>query len=180
MSTEEEIAARDGLDAEFVSACCSGDCEKVKSLLQDVDINKQHEDTWSALMYASSKGHMEVAKLLLKSGAQVDIQTERGESALIVASMNGHHEMVTLLLSHGAQVNMQDVEGWSALMHASLDGHVKVAKLLLDHGTEVNMHNYGKDLPPDSDPDPYLEHVVCSYTLVVLYNCKLLFPTEIP
>ena len=53
------------------------------------------------LIRASYDGNVLLAKLLLKYGAQVDLQNNDGWSALMAASQNGHTEAVTLLHEYG-------------------------------------------------------------------------------
>jgi serine/threonine-protein phosphatase 6 regulatory ankyrin repeat subunit B len=84
-------------------------------------------------------GHTETVKLLLNSGAQVNIQNKDGTSALMLASCKRHITTVQFLLDHGAAVNLQDALGHSVLMQASYDGHSQVCQLLLNHGAEVDM-----------------------------------------
>jgi ankyrin repeat protein len=58
----------------------------------------QHGQT--ALMLASSHGKDETAKLLIESGAGVNIQDEDGSTALMCAAEHGHKAVVKLLLAH--------------------------------------------------------------------------------
>ncbi len=51
----------------------------------------------TALMLASSRGHLEMARLLVERGAQVDTSNEEGETALSLAIKNGHAEIQELL-----------------------------------------------------------------------------------
>ena len=58
------------------------------------------------LMFAAMKGHHEVVKLLLDSGANINaIGGYSKESSLHTASENGHYEVVKLLLDSGANIN---------------------------------------------------------------------------
>ena len=56
----------------------------------------------TALMLASTNGHLEVVRLLLQSGAYKDLAMTHAETALMLASTNGHLEVVRLLLESGA------------------------------------------------------------------------------
>jgi ankyrin repeat protein len=51
---------------------------------------------------ASSRGELEVARLLLSHGANVDDKDGEGKTPFQVASSEGHHEIAKLLLDHGA------------------------------------------------------------------------------
>ena len=66
-------------------------------------------------MRYDERNKLEVAKLLLENGAQVDIQDYGGWSAVMIAS----------LIDDGAQVDLQHKGGGSALMMASQGGHLK-------------------------------------------------------
>ena len=57
---------------------------------------------FTALMFASGNGHLEIVQLLLKAKAKPDLQTENGETALYLAVMKGHPDIVQLLLEYGA------------------------------------------------------------------------------
>eukprot|EP00731_Ephydatia_muelleri_P033819 Em0039g5a len=100
-----------------------------------------HQDGWTPLMWASSKGHITCVQLLLKKGAQVDYQANDAGTPLILASMKGHAECMQLLLEKGAQVNHQDKDGWTPLRCAVSGGHVTGLQLLLDSKAQVNHHD---------------------------------------
>jgi ankyrin repeat protein len=51
---------------------------------------------------ASSRGLLEVARLLLSYGAKVDAKDWKDKTPFQVAASNGHHEITKLLLEHGA------------------------------------------------------------------------------
>jgi len=98
----------------FLAAASNGQYQVIKTLINSNDnllLNYQNENGLSALMLASKNGHSEVSKLLLASGAKVDLQTEDGLPALMVASQEGHRKVVQLLLASGAQVDLQMEDG---------------------------------------------------------------------
>jgi ankyrin repeat protein len=49
----------------------------------DVDI--KNKLGWTALIWASDKGHLEIVKLLVENGAKIDLQDNWGRTALNVA-----------------------------------------------------------------------------------------------
>jgi ankyrin repeat protein len=85
---------------------------------------------------ASEKGHVEVVKLLLDRGAEIDKQTFF--TALHLASYNGYVEVVKLLLDRGAEIDKQTFGG-TALHLASQNGHVEVVRILLQKGAASNI-----------------------------------------
>jgi hypothetical protein len=55
-------------------------------------------------MIASQNGHIEIVKLLLDKGADINLQNSNDETALILAHKNGHTEIVTLLLNKETKI----------------------------------------------------------------------------
>ena len=102
--------------------CCAASC-----VIQD-----------RGLILAAGRGHIEIVKLLLENGADVNSRTKDGDTALIVASKAGHTNVVKLLLERGADVNAKNRNGRMALMGATNQGHLNVVKLLLERGADVN------------------------------------------
>lgn len=51
----------------------------------------------TALMYAIADGHLDIARLLVKSGANTDARDKYGATALMQAQAKGYWEIVRLL-----------------------------------------------------------------------------------
>ena len=134
----------------LLEAVANGDSVLVQQHLeQGVDSDELN----TALWVESTRGHSDVVKLLLDSGAQVNLQHD-GSSSLMVASGNGHSDVVKLLLDSGAQVNSQNKYGSSSLMVASDNGHSDVVKLLLDSGARVDLQDNHGDSAWDLASNP--------------------------
>ncbi|XP_066274066.1 ankyrin-1-like [Branchiostoma lanceolatum] len=99
------------------------------------------------LHQAATRGHVGVAELLIKAGAQVDIRDEFGRAPLHMAAVGGHVGVAELLLKAGAQVDSRD-EGGSVPLHwAASGGHVGVAELLLKAGAQVDSRDETGGVP---------------------------------
>ncbi|XP_037089662.1 LOW QUALITY PROTEIN: KN motif and ankyrin repeat domain-containing protein 1-like, partial [Pollicipes pollicipes] len=107
----------------------------VRRLFQSGDVNvraKQHGQT--ALMLAVSHGRLDMVKLLLEAGADVNIQDEDGSTSLMCASEHGHAAIVRLLLAHPeCDTQLTDNDGCTALQVAMEAGHRDVGLLLYAH-----------------------------------------------
>ena len=78
-------------------ACCS---------MRGADVNSPNQDNQTALMLASSIGSLQIAKLLIERGANVNaVETFRGQTALMWAAAENHPDIVDLLLAHGAKTS---------------------------------------------------------------------------
>ena len=97
------------------------------------------------LRYAAVKGHMQICRLLLESGADanspliqppvlVEVLTNSGS-----LSKSKKLEMVELLLENSALVDATDDEGMTALAYAVRRGYLPHAKCLLDHNADINL-----------------------------------------
>ena len=93
-----------------------------------------------ALQAAASRGHIEIARLLLDKGADVNTQGGHYGNALQAALIGGDiqdNKNHRLLLPNRADGNGQGL-GNNALLQAASRGHTEMARLLLDKGVDVN------------------------------------------
>ena len=112
-------------------------CRMVIAALDDVNTV---DDGATPLWAASATNKIEVVKLLLEAGDDVNnASTDNGATALYAASWNGHDEVVKILLGAGADVNKARTDGGATpLLIASQRGRTKVIEMLLQAGADVN------------------------------------------
>jgi ankyrin repeat protein len=108
-----------------------------------VDVQSQDKDHDTALHAAAFTGRLEMAKLLIDSGAITTAENEHGEIPLHLVSRGQYISqensvgIVQLLLECGVDVNAQEKHGWTSLHWAAFKGRVKVAQVLLGHGANA-------------------------------------------
>ncbi|KAJ7112597.1 hypothetical protein C8R44DRAFT_882361 [Mycena epipterygia] len=106
------------------------------------------DDIVVALRVASRLGHINIVRLLLEKGADVNTADAEHGSALQAACSGGHTETVRLLLEKGADVNAEGGEYGNALQAASYGGSPEIVRILLKEGADVNAEggSYGTAL----------------------------------
>ncbi len=102
----------------------------VKSLLdKGANVNSKSPYGSTPLFFACDRGNLEIAKLLIDRGADVNVEdTFYHANAISWAAQKKHYEIVTLLLDHGAKSAGDVVE------MGAQSGDPKFVKLGLDRG----------------------------------------------
>ena len=130
--TPEKVEKAEALAA----AARKGDAAAVTRLLDEgVDVNAKFRYGTTALSFAADHGHLEVVKVLLARGAEVNVKdTFYGATPLTWATSPAmtrkpeHAEIVGLLLKHGAK-GKED-----ALLTSVSGGEVATTKIILAQG----------------------------------------------
>jgi ankyrin repeat protein len=94
----------------------------------------KNETGFTALTGAASQNHTEVARLLVKHGANVNHSYEGGFTPLMHAASAGNLELVNLLLQNGADPNAKNAKGKTPFTFAIEKGDARVVSLLKSHG----------------------------------------------
>lgn len=79
---------------------------------------------------ALASNRSDVARLLIKAGADVSIGDGAGWTPLHLAAANGNRELVAELLERGARPDTATDKGETALALAAAKGHAEIAALL--------------------------------------------------
>lgn len=64
----------------------------------------------TALTYACAGGFIDIVKVLLNEGANIEDHNENGHTPLMEAASAGHVEVARVLLDHGAGINTHSNE----------------------------------------------------------------------
>lgn len=91
-------------DEQFINACMEGDLKRATELLDDgahLDA-RDGSDHQTALVWAANAGYLPIVTMLIKRGADINAQDDKGWTALSEASYRGRTSIVDFLLQNKA------------------------------------------------------------------------------
>lgn len=91
----------------------------------------------TGLMIGAWEGNIELMRLFISRGGDINRMNGNGETAIVQAAWRGHLPAVKWLLERGARINAPRRQ-WSALHYAVFAGHAEVADYLIEQGADIN------------------------------------------
>jgi ankyrin repeat protein len=130
----------------------SGDVDSAKKLVacdssDTCTDNDEHRNT--PLTNAVIYGHVEVVRVLLEGGGNVERVDAYRSTALRQAAWIGRLDVCRLLLDWGAEVDPLSKLRNTPLIWAAWEGHLSVLKLLVERGADVSLKNVDGDTASD-------------------------------
>jgi ankyrin repeat protein len=124
-------------------ACAIGKVDRVKSILKRKPklLNEFAPDGFQPLGLAAFFGHVEVARFLLESGAEVNTPSQNGlkVTPLHSAAAGRHYEIAMLLLERSANPNLRQEGDFVPLHSAAQNGQIEMVKILLQYGAAKDL-----------------------------------------
>ncbi len=133
--------------ADFFKACTVGNLPLIKDFLNKSDsmvllINNNNE---SGLLLACKYGHYEIARLLIKAKADLNICDLKNHTPIHYSILNGHHKILSLLIKHKADINSFDATGsYTPLMLAIKNRDYFSVHYLLDK-VDLKVKNHKRE-----------------------------------
>ena len=105
---------------QVAASCKKVELSCIEQLLQKgADVNyKSKSNGFTSLHYATSSGSVDVVKLLLDKGADINALDNKGTTPLMLAVKNNSLPIAKLLLERGADVNLRDKHKKNAMSYA--------------------------------------------------------------
>ncbi len=123
------------------------DANKVRQLVGSGNSpNDTDENGRTGLHISAINGNLQIAAILLKAKAQVDVKDRLGNTALSYAADRNQVEMAQLLLDVGATVDAENRNGMTPLMVAASRGNGAIVQTLLAKGANPRKTDFtGRD-----------------------------------
>ncbi len=128
-------------DQVFYDACYDGDLIQVeRSLAAGVCVNAVMTDDFTALIVASSEGHIDVVERLIKDGADVNVaRATDGATSLFYAAQENNTDIGKLLIDSGANLNTpRTSDGATPLFFAAQENNSDFVTLMIEAGADLN------------------------------------------
>ena len=146
------------LDQGLIAAALENDLEGVcENLRRGANVNAEKRVARgvmeTALIVAASYGRMELARLLIRNGAEVNLGGEHSRwrkdriTPLMAASGLGRLAMAEFLISQGAEIDAVDTRGRGALYEAAHSGRWAIVEMLLARGADANLQEGWGETP---------------------------------
>lgn len=122
---------------------CVADREKIVDYIintcPNVDIEARDNYGYTPLIFAVDSCNVEMVKILIEAGANLDASDTSGRTALIHSvEYDFGCDVVEVLLEAGADTELKNKYGETALMVATMGCGPKIIQKLLDFGADVN------------------------------------------
>lgn len=99
------------------------------------------------LGWAAEAGHVDVARLLIERGANIDVSDRTRATPLLLAAEHGSAEIVSLLLKRGADPNTRGRCKEGAMLLAARENHPAVLKELIAASAKVDLKDNDGNTP---------------------------------
>lgn len=123
-------------------AVTTGDIAAVRHTVGRADIEARDRQGRTALLLATHANHVEIARLLIEAGADVNAKDGSKDTPFLYAGAEGRDEILKLILATGrAKLNDTNRYGGIALIPAAHHGHPTTVRILLDAGLDIDYIN---------------------------------------
>ena len=123
-------------------------------------MNEKDERGNTMLHVACSRGDRVLVELLIRKGADIELQDMYGNTPLLYAVDKEHIDIVQVLLKRGAAVMACDFRGNTSLHSACASNNLEVVEILLDRGADPEAMDYGNHKPSDRTSSRVIEQSI--------------------
>ena len=135
---------KEDIHKEFFTACREGNLDMLLDSIENgVDVNLETGFV-GGLGVAAIHGRLDVVKLLIQNGANVNTAQKGKATPLQLAVISGHIEIAKVLIQNGADVDAVNYYAFGTVLQtAAWHGHIEMVTMLLQNGADVNSRREG-------------------------------------
>ena len=146
------------------------------------DVNTSDNKGITPLHTACQRGNLDMVKLLLEHGAQINQQTQKHSTALIISAKYGKHNIVSYLLRHGADPDLRLNTGFTAL-HTTCLRHqfntaLPIITALIHAGANASLISLGGSKPSRLARDRSIKEIMLSLETIYEQNINEIVSIE--
>ena len=127
-----------GIELTLHEASACGDLNRIRSILDQHPerINEYGSDGFTPLGFAAYFGHIELVKIMIERGADVNFHSKNAQNVapLHSAVSAKHTEIIDLLIKNGADINAKQENNVTPLMQAAHHGDIEMVRKFLELG----------------------------------------------
>ncbi len=138
MRAQDKNIFQDQLELAWFEAAGSGQTERVLAMLKEgLNVDLKDQSGATALMLASTYGHVNVINTLLEHAADPDLRDNNSMTALMRATTKGSPEAVRALIGSSCDVDVKNNSGNTSLMIATIAGNAEVVDILIKANARI-------------------------------------------
>jgi len=130
------------LNDRLLAAIREKDSGKVTDILKTERVDLEPASTIhqvnKPLAYAAAYGNLEIVKLIVEQGADLDGAVAYGDVPLIKADEHENQDIINYLIEKGADVNKPNLFGVSPFIGFCGQGQIELVRLSINHGADLN------------------------------------------
>ncbi|XP_062280593.1 CARD- and ANK-domain containing inflammasome adapter protein [Scomber scombrus] len=147
VKSEDHEAAQSKSESLIHMIVSDGEVALVDDLLSNTNIDTVNSSNETLLHVAAEYGHLSIIELLLRRGARMDLQDNRGYTALHRAASRGHTEIVKALIMAGTPIYTLDLQKETPIHLAAKNEHLNSVKVLVkEEAKQLESHTQDKFL----------------------------------
>lgn len=140
----------------------------------------QQKEGCLMLIKAATYGKLELCKLLIEKGVDVNSTFQHGLSAIFGAAMAGHFKVCQFLLQKGANINQMSEFGTTAIFKAVSEGHYKICEYFLKNGAQLDHFRSHDGVTPLTLAVSVDNYDICKLLVEYGVNVNIKGPENLP